>query len=141
MLLEPYELNRPLAIRDPRAIHVLKILKLKIGDQFRAGICEGEIGLATLTEISAKAVRFSFEPTEQPPLPHKLTLLCGIPRANSLRRILKDATSLGVEAILLVATDLGEKSYRDAKILRPENSRPILFEGAAQAYTDPDSPA
>jgi RsmE family RNA methyltransferase len=45
---------------------------------------------------------------------------------------LRDCASLGIAAVDLAAADLGEKSYRDTKLLDDGGARAALLEGAAQ---------
>jgi RsmE family RNA methyltransferase len=47
--------------------------------------------------------------------------------------LFRDLSSLGIEAIDLFGTELGEKSYRDAKLLTDGGARAALIEGAAQS--------
>jgi RsmE family RNA methyltransferase len=54
-------------------------------------------------------------------------------RPIQLRRIFRDLSSIGVSAIDLVAADMGEKSYRDTKLLADGGAHDALVEGAAQA--------
>jgi RsmE family RNA methyltransferase len=57
----------------------------------------------------------------------------GFPRPIQLRRLLRDLSNLGVEAVDLFGTELGEKSYRDTKLLQDGGAREALIEGAVQA--------
>jgi RsmE family RNA methyltransferase len=57
----------------------------------------------------------------------------GFPRPIQLRRLLRDLSSLGVEAVDLLGTELGEKSYRDTKLLQDGGAKEALIEGAVQA--------
>ena len=57
----------------------------------------------------------------------------GFPRPIQIRRILRDLSSLSVEAIDLFGTELGEKSYRDTKLLDDGGARAALIEGAVQS--------
>jgi RsmE family RNA methyltransferase len=57
----------------------------------------------------------------------------GFPRPIQIRRLLRDLSRLGVEAVDLFGTALGEKSYRDTKLLNDGGARAALIEGAAQS--------
>jgi RsmE family RNA methyltransferase len=57
----------------------------------------------------------------------------GFPRPIQLRRLLRDLSNLGLLAVDLLGTDLGEKSYRDTKLLSDGGARAALVEGAVQA--------
>jgi RsmE family RNA methyltransferase len=56
----------------------------------------------------------------------------GFPRPIQLRRLLRDLSNLGLEAVDLLGTDLGEKSYRDTNLLSGGGARAALIEGAVQ---------
>jgi RsmE family RNA methyltransferase len=57
----------------------------------------------------------------------------GFPRPIQIRRLLRDLANIGVEAIDLIGTDLGEKSYRDTKLLVDGGAEAALIDGAVQA--------
>jgi RsmE family RNA methyltransferase len=57
----------------------------------------------------------------------------GFPRPIQLRRLLRDLSNLGVGEIDLLGTELGEKSYRETKLLSDGGARSALIEGAVQA--------
>jgi RsmE family RNA methyltransferase len=50
-----------------------------------------------------------------------------------MRRIFRDLSSMGASAIDIIGTDLGEKSYRDTKMLNDGGAHAALVEGAVQA--------
>ena len=62
-----------------------------------------------------------------------MRIAVGFPRPIQIRRLLRDLSNLGIEAIDLIGTELGEKSYRDTKLLSDGGARAALIEGAAQA--------
>jgi 16S rRNA U1498 N3-methylase RsmE len=57
----------------------------------------------------------------------------GFPRPIQLRRLLRDLSNMGLAAIDLLGTELGEKSYQDTNLLNDGGSRAALIEGAVQA--------
>jgi RsmE family RNA methyltransferase len=54
-------------------------------------------------------------------------------RPIQMRRILRELSNIGVSAIDIIGTDMGEKSYRDTKLLTDGGSYAALVEGAVQA--------
>jgi RsmE family RNA methyltransferase len=56
----------------------------------------------------------------------------GFPRPIQLRRLLRDCASLGLEAVDLMGTELGEKSYRDTNLIQDGGAKAALLEGAVQ---------
>jgi RsmE family RNA methyltransferase len=133
ILFTPDELGKPLSRMDPRAVHLLKVLRKKAGDTFDAGILEGDAGTGTIEALRPTGIVFSLALHEKAPPRTPLRLGVGFPRPIQLRRLLRDCSSLGLEAVDLVGTELGEKSYRDTKLLHDGGARSALMEGAAQA--------
>ena len=123
-----------LSMNDERARHIKKILKLKIGDSFSAGIINSVKGNAIIKEINNEKIVFSFVPetTEKDTL-HPLTLIMAFVRPICMKRILREAVSLGVEKIILSGADLTEKSYSKANFYVKEEYKKVLIDGAMQA--------
>jgi RsmE family RNA methyltransferase len=134
ILFEPNELGKPLSRRDERAIHLLKALHKKAGDTFEAGLLGGGTGIGAIETIRLDgSLTFSLNIRGEPPPRIPLRLAVGFPRPIQLRRLLRDLSNLGLLAVDLLSTDLGEKSYRDTKLLSDGGARSALIEGAMQA--------
>jgi 16S rRNA U1498 N3-methylase RsmE len=142
---------------DRRARHIIDVLRLGPGDQFRAGIVDGPAGQATLAGVDAdESLRIDLagieagatgKPGGARPRPsgpdsagasdptslHPVRLLLGHPRPIVLRRMLRDLSTLGVECIVAVRTELGEKSYLKSNLWEGDTVRGLLIEGAEQA--------
>lgn len=118
---------------DGRYRHLKEILKKGKGDTFSAGIVNGMKGTAYIEAMDGKECVCRFEPqTESPPL-FDLTLIIGMVRPITARRLLKDLTAMGVGRIWFVQTELTDKSYRAGSLWKEENYRKFLIEGAVQA--------
>lgn len=118
---------------DERFRHIQKILKKKPGDTFSAGIIDGPEGTAVITHMDDKGLRFDFH-AERPVRPlYPVHLMIGFPRPIQLRRLLRDAASLGAASIHLTGTELGEKSYRASGLADPDVIRTCLIDGCMQA--------
>ncbi len=123
-----------LPFEDYRAQHIRKVLRLGVGDRFTVGIVNGERGEARILSMTGERLSFSFLGAGEPPPPlHPVTLLVAQVRPISMRRILREAVSLGAARIVLVATDTGEKSYSQAKLYESGEYRSILIDGAMQS--------
>ena len=142
---------------DERYLHIKKVLHLKEGDVFKAGIINGKIGEALISHLSEEKIVFSFCPNppdkniadkgadknkdrkdayevEKIPLPlPPIKIILGFPRPIQLRRILRDAASLGFAEIVLCGTDLGERSYLKSNLSSPEEIKKYLLDGISQA--------
>jgi RsmE family RNA methyltransferase len=134
ILFEAHEAGLPLPRRDERTIHLLKTLHKKPGDVFAAGILGGRLGTGTIESINGEGgLVFSLDLREEPPKRLPIRLAVGFPRPIQTRRLLRDLSNLGLLGVDLVGTDLGEKSYRDTRLLVDGGARSALVEGAVQA--------
>ena len=134
ILFELAETTAPLARRDPRAVHMLEILKLREGDSFHAGLVNGPRGQGVLTEIGADALALAFTWGSEPPPLDAITLIVGMPRPQTARKILEEATALGLAAMHFVRSDKGERSYAHSTLWSTGEWRGHLVRGAEQAF-------
>lgn len=134
VLFEPAELTAPLPRTDPRAAHILNVLRRGEGDTFDAGAVNGPRGKATLAAITADALTLAFTwNAPLPPLP-PTTLLIGLPRPQTARDILRDATTLGATCIHFVATERADPNYATSTLWTSGEWRRHCLTGAAQAF-------
>lgn len=134
VLFESSELSAPLPRTDPRAAHILNVLRRREGDTFDVGTVNGPRGKATLAAASADALALTFAwDAPQPPLP-QTTLLIGLPRPQTARDILRDATTLGAMCIHFVATERADPNYATSTLWTSGEWRRHCLAGAAQAF-------
>ena len=134
ILFEPAETERPLARSDPRATHLLDVLRRREGDVFDAGLVDGPRGKATVVAIDAETLTLSFAWGAPPPPLDPITLIVGLPRPQTARKILQEATALGVTAMHFVATEKSEASYARSTLWSAGEWRRHLIAGAEQAF-------
>ncbi len=136
LIFQPGEWESPLSSHDHRVIHIKKILRACEGDSLDAGILGGAMGTAVIRSIrSDGAMEFTFQEEKAPPLPDPITLIIGVPRPPTARRLMKDLTSAGVGKMIFCATDLGEKSYLTSSLWVKEEYKTALMEGISQGKT------
>lgn len=133
VLFEPGELDAPLPLADPRAQHILKVLRRTPGDTFVAGLVNGPLGTATLLSASADALHLTLTPAHEPPPLPPVTLLVGLPRPQTARDLLRDATTLGVACIHFTTTERADPNYAASSLWTTGEWRRHLLAGAAQA--------
>lgn len=137
ILLEPAEALEPhvlLTGEDPRLAHVREILRADAGDVLRVGVIDGKRGTAHIVRLSDDALELKFNNDWQDaPPPHPLTLLVGLPRPPTARKILTQCTAQGVQRIWFFNAELGEKSYAHSPLWHTDEWRERLVEGASQA--------
>jgi 16S rRNA (uracil1498-N3)-methyltransferase len=134
LLFTPTEVASPLPRTDPRALHLLDVLRRQIGDTFDAGLIDGPRGKGTLTAISDASLTLAFTWGEPPGPLDPITLLVGLPRPQTARKILQEATALGVSALHFFASDRGESSYAQSTLWSSGEWRRHLITGAEQAF-------
>lgn len=134
ILFEPAETERPLPRTDPRAVHLLEILRRKDGDSFDAGLINGPKGKATLVAIGASSLTLTFSWGATPPPLDPITLILGLPRPQTARKILSEATALGVQALHFIRTEKGEPNYSQSTLWSSGEWRRHLVAGAEQAF-------
>jgi RsmE family RNA methyltransferase len=134
ILFTPGETARPLPCDDRRAVHILQVLRRREGDVFDAGLINGPRGKGTLTAIRPEGLTLSFAWGAEPPPPDPIILIVGLPRPQTARDILRDATSLGVAAIHFVVTEKGERSYAGSTLWTSGEWQRHLVAGAEQAF-------
>ncbi|HNC25100.1 MAG TPA: RsmE family RNA methyltransferase, partial [Opitutaceae bacterium] len=139
ILFEPAELAAPLPRTDPRARHLLVVLRRQVGDTFDAGIVNGPRGKGTLVAAGPEALTLSFTWGPPPPPPDPITLFIGLPRPQTARDILREATALGVGALHFFCAEKGESSYAQSTLWSSGEWRRHVLDGAAQAF-DPRIP-
>jgi RsmE family RNA methyltransferase len=135
ILFEPAETSQPLPLNDRRARHVREVLRFGAGDTFDAGLIDGPRGKATIREIGAAGLQFEFAWGEEPLPLEPITLVIGLPRPQTVRKVLEEATALGVQAMHFVLTERGEPGYARSKLWSTDEWRRHLIEGASQAFT------
>jgi 16S rRNA (uracil1498-N3)-methyltransferase len=134
ILFETGEIGPLLSRTDPRAVHLLKVLRRKEGDRFDAGIVNGPRGKATLASIAPEGLLLRFEPEVQPEPADAIHLVLALPRPQTARKILSEAASLGVATMRFFQSERGEPGYASSTLWSSGEWRRHLLEGAAQAF-------
>ena len=119
-------------LSDERAQHIVSVLKLKEGDSFRMGIVNQSEGEAKISRIDDEGVHFDYVQNCVPSL-YPVTLLCAQVRPICMKRILREAVSLGVGRIILCGSDTGEKSYLSSNLYKTGEYKEFLLDGAMQS--------
>lgn len=128
------ETARPLPRSDARAGHLLGVLRRQPGDRFDCGLINGPRGTGTLVAIGADTLTLSFAWGEPPAPADAITLVLGLPRPQTARDILRDATTLGVAALHFVSTEKSERSYAQSTLWSTGEWQRHLITGAEQAF-------
>ncbi len=133
LFLDNGEDSLPLPLSDPRAGHIINILKKGPGDRVFAGLANGSLGFIKIQAIDNKYIHFFYEHEKEAAELNPIILLLGMPRPIQAKRMLKELTSLGIMELVLSGTELGEKSYLESNFIAKAEYRSTLIEGAVQA--------
>ena len=134
VLFDEDEIGRPLASRDARAGHILNVLRREIGETFDAGVINGPRGKARVERIDKDNLFLEFELNETDPPLYPIELVVGLSRPQTNRRILREATSLGVRRLSFVQTARSEPSYAKSRLWSTGEWKRHVVDGAAQAF-------
>ena len=135
ILFEESELDAPFKREDPRVVHLLEVLRRKPGDATDVGLVNGPRGKAVLRSVDEKQVELDFSWGKEPEALLPIELIVGLSRPQTSRKILQEATSLGVRRIHFVLTDRGERSYVTSKLWTTDEWRHCIRSGVEQAFT------
>lgn len=134
ILFHPGEIERPLPKADPRAAHILKILKVAPGQTFDVGSVNGPRGKAELQKVDEAGLHLGFLWEDKVPSLVPIDLWVSFCRPQTCRRILQECTSLGVRSINFFTTDKCEPSYRESRLWSTGEAKRLLIRGAEQAF-------
>lgn len=135
VLLEPGEIDADGRVRlsGERARHVREVLALGVGQRLRVGVIDGPLGTAEIVALEGDELTLACAlEAEAPPVP-RVDLLLALPRPKVLARLLSPIAQLGVGRLILSGAWKVERFYFDAHVLSPDEHRPKLLEGLAQA--------
>jgi RsmE family RNA methyltransferase len=120
-------------LRDTRAEHLLRVLRVTSGQTVRVGILDGPLGTGTVESVGDGVVtlRCEFE-NDTPPRP-RIDLLLALPRPKVMRRLWAQLAALGVGRVIVTNAERVERHYFDTHVLTEATYRPLLIEGLQQA--------
>ncbi len=120
---------------DPRCQHLHKVLRISEGATVYAGFVNGPRARCRVVDIAAdKAVTLSVLSTEAGPPLLPVTILVGLPRPHTARKLLYDAAVLGVGKLLFFQSEKGEPSYFKSRLWATEEWRHRLLGGLEQSF-------
>jgi RsmE family RNA methyltransferase len=135
ILFENHETDAPLRRDDHRAQHILNVLRRQVGDSIDVGLVNGPRGKAILRSVSEQNVVLEFTWGEEPPNLLPIDLIVGLSRPQTGRKILQEATSLGVRRIYFAATQRAEPSYATSKLWTTDEWERLVRAGVEQAFS------
>jgi 16S rRNA (uracil1498-N3)-methyltransferase len=134
ILFEPAETTQPLPRSDPRARHILGVLRRSVGDTFDAGLVNGPRGKGALAALDPLTLTLTFTWGDVPPPLDPIILIIGLPRPQTARKILQETTALGVQSLHFFRSEKGEANYGQSTLWSSGKWRRHLIAGTAQAF-------
>ncbi|WP_269526788.1 16S rRNA (uracil(1498)-N(3))-methyltransferase [Coraliomargarita parva] len=120
---------------DPRAAHLRKVLRVELGTLVFVGFVNGLRARAKVVALEADgSVALEVVGTEPAPAALPLTLLVGLPRPHTAKRILFEAASLGVQTLAFFEAERGEPSYARSSLWQTDEWRERLRLGTEQSF-------
>ena len=127
-------LNLP--ITGGPASHILNVLKAKEGDEIDIGVQNGPKGKAILSLITGEELKLIIKWNENHPNDlYPVGLLVGLSRPQTCRKILEQASALGVSRIDFFISDKSEPSYRESRLWKTDEWREKIIKGTEQAFS------
>lgn len=128
--------QKSVILTDYRAKHLIKVLKGEVGDSLRVGVLEGDIGSGKILKIKKKypfSVELQLKIENKPPDKAPIDLILALPRPIMLRRILSQATALGIDTLHIINAARVEKSFWDAGLIEEDQYMEHIIHGLEQA--------
>ena len=131
---KPFESVR-LSADDERTQHLHKVLRVELGSLVFIGFVNGPRARAKVVSIDRDgSCELKVIATETAPGLLPITLLIGLPRPHTARRILFEAASMGVSALHFFQAEHSEPSYAKSRLWQTDQWRERIIRGTEQAF-------
>lgn len=124
-----------LPVDDRRAVHLREVLGVQAGDTFDCGTPNGPLGKARVTSIGKELMYLEVTWREVPPPPPPLILGVGLSRPQTMRKLLREAPSLGVRELAIFPADKSEHAYGMSQLWTSGEWQRQIQVGLEQAFT------
>lgn len=133
ILITEKECELGIAKTDARAFHIDNILKKRGNETLLLGI-EGNpiIYQANIERNQDFYVFKNLVYCEVCPSPRDITIILGLSRPSTMKKLLKDFTTLGVKKIEVIKTQLSEDGYEQSSLWKNNKYLSYIREGACQ---------
>ena len=132
MLINAEEAESGLPPDDPRARHLRDTVGLAVGGTFHVGVENGLRGIAKITSLLPQLTfAVAWEKTLQARLP--LTVLVGLPRPQTAKKVLHDLASLGAARLIFFESEKGDPGYLTSSLWKDGEWREHVLKGTEQA--------
>jgi RsmE family RNA methyltransferase len=132
VLITAAEAESGLSPEDSRARHLRETVGLAVGGTFHVGIENGLRGIATIVALAPR-LTFAVAWEKSPQLRLPLTVLIGLPRPQTAKKVLHDLASLGAARIIFFESEKGDPGYLTSSLWKDGEWREHIIKGAEQA--------
>jgi RsmE family RNA methyltransferase len=135
ILLEPDDFTDQdhACLRGRRLVHVRDQIRATPGDPLRVGVLGGMLGEGRILSLEEDELELEVRLYAAPPPPSPVALVLALPRPPSLRKVLQQATAMGVKRFVLLHSRRVEKSYWQSSGLAEDAIRRQLLLGLEQS--------
>ena len=124
-----------LAKDDLRAIHLRSVLDVKTGDEIDLAVKNGPRGKGKVSLLPDQRVDLAIRWADHHPCDlFPVHLIVGFARPQTCRKILEQASSLGVERISFFQAEKGEPSYAKSRLWTTSEWMERIDRGVEQAF-------
>ena len=120
---------------DPRFQHVTEVLRVEQGSVIDFAVENGPRGKGTIKDLNSQKIKISLQWSPQHAadfLP--VCLLMGLSRPQTCRKVLEQATAMGVEEFHFFGAEKGEPSYASSTLWTSDEWREKIRNGVEQAF-------
>ena len=125
--------RQSLPLSDHRARHLLEVLRCEPGARFRAGVMDGPSGHGTVLAVEPERVQVALRWDAEPAAPPDVTLIVGLPRPPSAKKIIYQCAAIGCRAIHFVHTHLSDRNYAQSRLWTRGEWRRHVLDGVQQS--------
>jgi 16S rRNA (uracil1498-N3)-methyltransferase len=120
---------------DPRAKHLLEVLKCSVGSQFDVGVTNGPMGKGTVKSVDADEIVVDVLLKGPSVALDDIHIIIGLPRPQTARKILRELSSLGAASLDFVLTESSDRNYASSTLWTSGEWERHLMAGVQQAFT------
>ena len=132
MLITAPEAESGLSPEDSRTRHLRETVGLSVGGTFHVGVENGLRGIATISGLTPR-LTFAVDWEKSPQLRLPLTVLIGLPRPQTAKKVLHDLASLGAARIIFFESEKGDPGYLTSSLWKDGEWREHVLKGTEQA--------
>ena len=126
------EEQKRVRIQDHRLTHIIEVNRPSPGDKLRVGLLDSNIGQGTITLIDEDRVEMDVVLDSRPPPPIHLTLIFAMVRPRVFKRVLTQATAMGIKKIIVINSYRVEKSFWKSPVLEADSLNKHIILGLEQ---------